>query len=670
MNWLLDFWNELIKEITPSDTGYYTTIISIAFGAVTLFISLSIIPFQKLSESVSGYLYKILIKDRKTIITLGISLFISFSELFFSIILNDCLLTRIIYFLGLIIIFIVLCMYSINLLKMLDITTSIFPALEKDLTLSIKKVEKIKKDADKNLVYKYNDFQNQIKNAILCQESPEIYSKGSVFYGCSKVFSYKFSFLYELILKNIDNHDYATYEACVDGLEKCLNVYFNYIDNHYIVFDNFFLDFVEHSKIIITESCKMDSSLYFEYYCILFEKIIDKLNNINIPKEFYQDQIICFFFDFVFLERKSITDCTRYIQKSFDFIIDGKTNRIVFEKYCKYFESLISILYKNTQSVEKSHLNYLINVFTYKVLSCKSNLYDKQVISAIIDLQEKEDANNLLPPTLVFDDYTTNIAVGFGKNDYTLSSCVVNFILPQEELQDDAENQYRNIYRINILKQIISILEIRYRKGGTYISGIDEQLFVIYFKIIVLLNEELFKYYSKQNWTYSFSEEEKKEYLECLIQIIKITAKGKNQFSKGCNILFSELKLLTFLLLDDDLCKMKLEDFIWKYKRELYIYILDNDLVDKKMIREIYKFLFSISSKNIKKHILKKIHVKKNNAQNYPNLFLFDDDFDISQLWLQGISKVSNVDRNVQKIVNNKIYDYLKNNSAGVAGGA
>ena len=67
MDTLLDFFNKITKVNPTPDISFFYTIVSIVFGAITFVVSLSIIPFQKLSESISGYLYKILLKDKKLI---------------------------------------------------------------------------------------------------------------------------------------------------------------------------------------------------------------------------------------------------------------------------------------------------------------------------------------------------------------------------------------------------------------------------------------------------------------------------------------------------------------------------------------------------------------------------------------------------------------------------
>lgn len=656
MEKIIDIFNIITKENPTPDLSFFTTIVTIVFSAITFVISLSIIPFQKLSESVSGYLYKILIKEKKLLISIGLTFLISFLELIGLIFIKDCILSKFLYIFGLLIVFIVLFMYSIDVLKKLDITASVFSALESHFNKIAKIMEKKEKKIKRNPLYKYNELQNIIKNSLLSQESSESYPKGNVYIDCEKIFSYKCSFIYELIQRNIDKNDYSNFEASINGLEKCLNIYFDYINNHYIIIDNFFIDFLEHSKNIISKCCKKTNNLYYEYYCILIEKIINKILSINIPKSFYQEKIIDFFFDFLYFEKKNLADCSRYIQKTFDFIRDGKTYQSVLDNFHEHFNFLIDVIYKLENPIEKSTLNYLINAFTYQVMSCKTNVYTEYVMDLIIELQEKEDAKKLLTPMLVFDDYTTDLAVGIDKKDKTLASCVIHFLLPQEELDNINDIKQRNLYRIELTLRIIKILENRYKKGGTFVNGIIVQMFVIFFNIIILLNENIFKYYTRQNWNYIFTSEEKEAYIEVLLYIIKFTANTNNNFSLDGNLLYSELKLLCVLIIENSITTTKIETFLWNHRKEIYLNILNNNKIDKKMIIEIYRFLFAISPKVFRKHFLKNIRKLKTKEKNE---FYNYNSFNREQLCLQGVSFLTNNDENLQKFVNNTINEFV-----------
>lgn len=658
MEKIIDIFNIITKENPTPDSSFFTTIVTIVFSAITFVISLSIIPFQKLSESVSGYLYKILIKDKKLIISVSLTILISFSELVYLIFLRDCLLTRFLYVLGLLFVFIILFIYSIDILRKLDITTSIFEALEKHLNKIICTMRKSENKIKQNDLYKYNELQTIMQNTILSQENPEKYPLGNIYMDCEKIFSYKFSFIYELILRNLEKNDYASYEASINGLEKSLNIYFDYLNNHYIIIDQFFIDFLEHSKIIINECCKKTNSLYFEYYCILIEKIIDKIMKINIPKVFYQEKIIDFIFTTIYIEKKSLADCTRYIQKSFVFIKDENIYKGVFESFINFFEQLILIIYKSGNSIEKSSLNKLINSFTYEVMSCRNNIYVPDIMDTLFQLQEKEDAKQLLAPMLVFDDFTTDVVVGFGKEDKTLASCVVKFLLSQEELENENECKQRNLYRLELVDQVIQILANRYKKGGTYINGIITQLFVIYFNIVLLLDENIFKYYTKSNWNYIFSNEEKEKYLAILLQIIRFTSHAKKNPLPENNLLYSELKLLTLLIIEKSITNLTLQEFIWVQRKDIFNCILNNNQIDQNMIIEIYKFIFAIFPKKVRKHILKNIH-KLKKKQNH-KFGLYIQSFNPKQLCLQGITLFSNTDENLKNYVNNSINNYIK----------
>ena len=130
------------------------------------------------------------------------------------------------------------------------------------------------------------------------------------------------------------------------------------------------------------------------------------------------------------------------------------------------------------------------------------------------DLQNAIDANNLLTPTLEFDDYTTNINVKNPENDRTLATVAISFLLSQPDSETD-EN--KNIYRISILKEIITTLVVRYEKGGIHTEGITEQLFVIFFNIVVILDKKLFKLMYHTEWTYNFTDREKSGYLDMCV---------------------------------------------------------------------------------------------------------------------------------------------------------
>lgn len=657
MDELLDFFNKITKVNPEPDLSFFYTIVTIVFSAITFVISLSIIPFQKLSETISGYLYKILLKDKKLIASIVFTT-ISFAELIGLIYIKDSILLKFLYVLGLFIVFLILFIYSVIILQKLDITESIFIALQKHFKKIIKVIEKKEIKVKRNVIYKYNELESIMKNTVLTQENPDKYPKGKVYDDIEKIFSYKCSFIYDLIIRNLEKSDYASFEATINGFESCLNLYFDYLDNHYIVMDSFFIDFLEHSKIIISKCCKTTNNLFFEYYCILIEKIIDKIISKNIPQSFYQEKIINFLFDTVYIEKKNLADCSRYIKKSFCFIKEGKTYIPVLEIYKEKFKKLIAIIYTAGNNIDKSSLNCLINCFTYEVMSCKTNLYTDYVMEIIYELQELEDAKNLLPPMLVFDDYTTDIAIGFDKKDKTLATCAIKFLLQQEELPDNIECQQRNLYRINILLKIIRILEQRYKKGGAYVDGIIVQIFVIYFNIILLINEKIFKYYTKGNWNYFFTQEEKNAYFEIILEIIRITANSNNHFMPDSNLLYSELKLLIILLIDNSIGKIKLPDFLWMYKKELYKNILINQKINTNMKLEIYKFLYLISPRSFQKHFYKKI--RKIKKENNSGIFIFRNEFDVTQLCLQGITIFSNTDENLKKIVNDSINSFIK----------
>ena len=81
MNMICSIWNWLIKVEENSSTDYLLTIISISVAAFVIFLSLSVIPFQKISTEISGNLYKLFLKQRKFILPVFTNFFICLTQI-------------------------------------------------------------------------------------------------------------------------------------------------------------------------------------------------------------------------------------------------------------------------------------------------------------------------------------------------------------------------------------------------------------------------------------------------------------------------------------------------------------------------------------------------------------------------------------------------------------
>ncbi len=76
-------WNWLINVEKNSSTDYLLTIISMSVAAFVIFLSLSVIPFQKISTEISGRIYELFLKQKKFVAPVLINLFICIIQILF-----------------------------------------------------------------------------------------------------------------------------------------------------------------------------------------------------------------------------------------------------------------------------------------------------------------------------------------------------------------------------------------------------------------------------------------------------------------------------------------------------------------------------------------------------------------------------------------------------------
>ena len=229
---------------TP-DKSSLITIINISITGFILLITLSIYPFQKISETLSGNLYNYFLTNKKFKTPLITNLFICLLQIIFYPFVPDCKFVLILYITCLIILLLNIFKYSHAIKEQLDLTKSCYPIIEENLRIEIEEATKIEAEMKKNPIVAYDEASDLMIDAALCQIDVDKYPLGKPFKNYDKVFIYKIHNVYDLLYDALINLKYSTYEKSVECLFNCLNIYFSYIENHSIVADNVFLDFLD-----------------------------------------------------------------------------------------------------------------------------------------------------------------------------------------------------------------------------------------------------------------------------------------------------------------------------------------------------------------------------------------------------------------------------------------
>jgi len=446
---------------------------------------------------------------------------------------------------------------------------------------------------------------------------------------------------------------YSSYESSVKGLEECIFKYFDFLDGHFISSDNFFFDFMEHSKIILEATLRKDSTFYYVFYMGLLKNVLKKIMSINIPKVIYFDQYINFYFGL--LAKRDIKDCYGNIEGLFIILSDEHISRENIRNIGEKLKALVTVVYNLGKPHQKSLINYLVNTFCFDLFKNPQLLYERELMDIAFDLQNAIDANNLLTPTLEFDDYTTNINVKNPENDRTLATVAISFLLSQPDSETD-EN--KNIYRISILKEIITTLVVRYEKGGIHTEGITEQLFVIFFNIVVILDKKLFKLMYHTEWTYNFTDREKSGYLECLLEILKVNQFLTHVTDLQCPKSYSELKLLAYLLKDKSVFNKTLLEVIDTNRKLFFNITINKSTFGDSLKKIIYQYMADIVSKNVRNYFSRKFEkIQKKEEEIKSTLPFVIHDFDRNNTYLTVLNLPISQQKEISDLINKELFE-------------
>ncbi|HBD94213.1 MAG: hypothetical protein A2015_10110 [Spirochaetes bacterium GWF1_31_7] len=593
-------------------------LVSISITVVALLISLAIIPFQRISESVSSNLYQIIIKNKKLNNSLLINLILGIFQIIILIFIPNYQIFEYISALILVLILINTYIFYNKTRKQLDIYDTCCPLIENDIQNTIKHLIKTTSKLNKNPLYQYSTLKQTIINAISSQDAPDNFKKGTIFKQYHVVFIYKFQNIYEVINYNIEKSQYGSYEKGVMCLFNCLDMYFSYIDDYYINIDNFYLDFLDNSKKIIQKL--KSSSLNIIYYDLFLNTLFDKhtkylKHNINYNE--YIKLLCSFFFDNILTEperyfddlNKFSTILNIFIQKidlsdSIEFIIIRLSN-------------IKESIYAKDNSLNKSMINKTINIISYNILSnpIYHNKFD--ILSLIFEIQKSIDARKLLAPMLVFDSYTTHFSNNY-DNDKTLGKVIFNLLVMQE---DDKTKIINNLNRIKIINEIIDILINRIFLGGTHVSGIFDQLYKIEFELYLLLDDISFSSFFNIYWAWYFTPQEKNEYIKVFIKIyltIFSFFQKCSDYKKIEKMLYSILKMFLAIIKYNNYS----EDLLVSSSKGLFI----SNIVNNKRINSIIKKnVYIILKHNLSKKYINYLNRKIRQIQTVNQRYYFND---------------------------------------------
>ncbi len=500
-----------------------------------------------------------------------------------------------------------------------------------------------------NPIYRKDENEKIISITILYQINPKDYKYGLPFDGYDRIFLYKFQTLYEVLINSLDKYEYGSFEKAVDSLFSCLNKYFSYIDNHIIVVDNVFFDFIETSNKIIDKIKKLENKLYSDIFINCLSSFIKELYKYNIFHDTYYQKIVELYFEKILVATNDfVIGSNRIITIIPIFSNNNKLLRCSFDTFIKYLSVYQEALYKKNDSLNKTMINKIINVFTFEILTNQLYLYEDNITDSIFKLQEKIDVNNIYTPLPGQGLNDFSISIEPGDNDKTLSS-IVKKTLPYyiNEIPNIKPLRY-----INILKQIIQILIKRYNKGGTHKNGIQDQLYCIFFHIFTLLDSNTFHFIYQTPITFISPKDEKDSLMKLLLYIIEFES-DKNNFMK--DYFLSELKFLFILV-----SKINAVDYIQHNKKLFIKIILNNKKIDYKFKIAVYSFYKTLLPKKNKLIFCK--HIKKLYKRNrLSNEFLpFEErNYDVTKINMTYLNIPFPLESLFYNYINQTIFAYL-----------
>lgn len=591
-NWLFTIPN------TP-DKSSLITIINISITGFILLITLSIYPFQKISETLSGNFYNYFLTNKKFKTPLIINLCICLFEIIIYPFVPDCKFFLILYIACLIILLVNIFKYSHAIKEQLDLTKSCYPIIEENLKKEIEEIQKTELEMKNNPKIAYNEARELLIDALFFQSDVDKFPLGKPIQGYDKIFIYKIHNVYDLLYDALEKLNYSTYEKAVECLFNCLKSYFSYIENHSIVVDNVFLDFLDISKIIIDKSSEKNNKLYLDIYLGSLKLLVDDLSKLNINKDFYYSKLIDFYainvttYDKQYLNvgLSKVAELEVLIFKQKEFLQES------FESYYSYLINYRNIIYKTKNAYNWSSINQLINCFCFDCFSNTKYFFNKDITNKLFELQKSISTINTTFQIPGLNDFSTTIPIK--GVDKTISALICLLI-------SNSDYNGKNInYKINIINRLIEILENRYLSKGLHLEGIISQLFKIYVNIVSLFDPYLFVLFNAYSKNYvPLSDNEKKQYFS-IIENILVFYISKGKIGKE-DILFTELKLFMFVLLCNNYSSLK--NYIQKNRKKIIKYFVINKNISEELKIEIYRIVKNIATKNEKEYLLKKLH--------------------------------------------------------------
>lgn len=611
----MSFINKIVNIITElcnwlistdnSELSITITIINISVTALILILTLSINPFDKISEHISGDLYDYLIDNYKFKKPIQRTLVLCVIQIILFPFIPVVKLTIILYSIFLLIILHNIYTYSKSIKEQLDIAKTCYPIIEErleNIVVEFLNEERIYNSKIENALEK---GKQEICDSILFQEPIDDFPLGKPRAGYDIKFKYEIDNIYDLVLSALEKSKYSSYEKSIESLFRCFKIYFKYINNHMIIVDNVFIDFMDISRTILKISQKHTNRLFADIFVKQLFDLVIYIRSLNLNKDFYFNTLLKFFFEnIIFL---NIDDYVVGVNK-YDSLIslifsDEKVYKESFETCIIHLTSLQKIIYNQKDALNKTHTNKLINSFCYYILLNDSYLYSDDFINEIIKLQKSIDTNNTLAPIPGNNDFSTTISI-YGT-DKTIYSIIHNYLFNKNY---ECTDEKLNLIRLKNVTKQINILKERYMNKTLRSDGIIKQLFCIYFDIFAILDEFVFNLLKvktdQEIWTIHFKDFEKKIYINFLLDIFKFTI--TNTKTKNDDIIFSEFKLLHIVLSDKNLSQEK--EYNIFIKQNITKLIIDSNNISNLMKIEILRIIEKFYPRKEKNELLK--HIK------------------------------------------------------------
>ena len=175
-NWLFTIPN------TP-DKSSLITIINISITGFILLITLSIYPFQKISETLSGNFYNYFLTNKKFKTPLIINLCICLFEIIIYPFVPDCNFILILYIACLIILLVNIFKYSHAIKEQLDLTKSCYPIIEENLKKEIEEIQKTELEMKNDPKIAYNEARELLIDALFFQSDVDKFPLGKPIYN-------------------------------------------------------------------------------------------------------------------------------------------------------------------------------------------------------------------------------------------------------------------------------------------------------------------------------------------------------------------------------------------------------------------------------------------------------------------------------------------------------